>query len=67
MVSFKFISEHIANNGNILRVYEYTKGLEQKNPLFCVHFRRGFNWFVLKDGLTRKPNKRQIENYLNQI
>lgn len=61
--TFRFI----AQNGHILRISQI---LEKYSQTFvwrvCASY-DGVTFYVLKDGLKNKPNKRQIEKYLEQI
>lgn len=70
MTTYKLISEHPLTPAGVLRVWEYWDKF-QTVPLYCVEYtdkytRPGFanTW---RTGLTRKPSKRQIENYINAL
>lgn len=59
--------EFVAENGHILHISQRLEKYS-KTPLWRVSYSyNGFDFYVLKDGLLNKPNKRQIENYLGQI
>lgn len=59
--------EMVAPNGHILHI---SKNIEKFSKVaywrVCSSYDGGL-FYVLKDGLKNKPNKRQIENYLGQI
>ena len=59
--------EMVAENGHILHI---SKNIEKFSNVatwrVCFSY-DGCLFYVLKDGLKNKPNKKQIENYLGQI
>ena len=66
MQTFNLISEHTTNHAEKMRIYEYF-GKGQTIALYCVKYSFRGNWYTLKEGLTRKPGKRQIERYLSTL
>lgn len=59
--------EFVAENGHILHISCNIEKFSNVALWRVSYSYNGFDFFVLRDGLINKPNKRQIQNYLEQI